>query len=142
MLIASRTQRANAFHLCLLKQRIDPQHVYLIFLLDLKTVYANHHLFLRLDRFLITIRRLLYLALHVAGLDRTQHPAHRFDFLQIVECLLFDLVSQLLDRVRTRQRVGSLGNSRFVSNHLLRSQRYARRGFSRQRERFVHRVSM
>jgi hypothetical protein len=47
-------------------------------------VHADNDLFVSFDRFLILIRRFLYLTLREAGLDRLDHSAEAIDLVKVI----------------------------------------------------------
>ena len=140
VVVATRTKRAQALDLRMLDRRVNAQQRDRFLFFALKTVDADDRLLVSLDRSLIFVSGLLNLALNIARLNRPQHAAHRVDLFNIICGATLYLVRQMLDRVGARERVNRVGHARFVSDHLLRAQRDARRVFCRKRKSFVHRV--
>jgi len=82
------------------------------------------------------------LTLLIAALDGGERAAHCLDLGHVGAGRFLDAVRPRLDDVCAAQRVGHVGNARFVRDHLLGAQRQPRRGLSRERERLVHGVGV
>ena len=87
-------------------------------------------------------RRVFDLSLNEPLLYRVEHPAQIVDLLYITGGQFLDLIRQMLDSIRSPQRVRGARDTRFITDHLLRSKRNSCGVFGRQPQRFVHRVRM
>src|SRR5205823_2334750 len=118
-LIALRTHCLDAGDLVLLDTCVDAKDRYRLSLVRSKFIHADHYRVLRLDGPLIFISRVLDLLLDIAHLDRSEHPAHRIDLVDILASEILEPRSQLLDSVAPCKRISGVGNARFVSDDLL-----------------------
>ena len=72
--------------------RVDTQRRHGVFLFRDEIVHADDDLLFLLYRALKFVRGFLNFALHESGFDRTQHAAHRIDFLDVSNRAAFDLI--------------------------------------------------
>ena len=85
------------------------------FFLALELIDADHDLLFLLNRHLRFIGRVLDFVLHVAALDGVQCAAHLVDLEDVFSRALLDLIREIFDQIRTRQRVHRIRHARFIA---------------------------
>jgi len=97
-----------------------------LFFFFLKTIHPDHRLFTGFDVELVTVRRLLYLTLHVPRLDRRHHAAEVVYLIDQRRRLLLEIARHRLDGEGAAERIDGIAGAVLVSEQLLRAQRRAR----------------
>src|SRR5208282_4306004 len=105
-------------------------------------VDAHHDLLLPLPGPGDAVGLLRDLARNEPPLDRDERPSHLLDPVEVLSGLGLDPVGQVLDLVRTSERVDRVRDPRFLGEDLLRSQREPGRRLRREAERLVERVGV
>ena len=121
---------------------VDLKDVDFILFFQTEFVHADDHLIAAVNRRLIARGCLFDAQFRHARGNRLGHAAHLVDLFDDLPRLFGQIIGQLLDIVRARQRIDDLGHLGLVLQDQLGVARDTGREFGRQRNRLVKRVGM